>query len=364
MNKQKKAYLVIALAVLLVLTGCTPEAASTQPSQAAVQSEARVQSEPTVTEDPVVQETTPEILEGSLFLKVSSVTLSLVGETDDIYLGVVPRELVAWESEDPSIVSVENGVLTATGVGTTTIHATYYDRQVSCSAGCLARTQEELESLGPDILNQPKRIIPEVDMEAPCTYFENAAIVGDSINYMLLQCESKGDYLGNMLFLTRGGVSLNGFVRRFKNLYYQGREMNLEDVIAESQVDRMYILIGSNDIAEPSQRTVFFENWDIMLERIREKSPDVEIVLISNIPRSEGKEYNDLIEEYNTKMRQYAKENGCMYLDLYYYIQDHCKQIPKSYNLDGYHLNDTGYMNYMKVLRYYAQYELEGGTLS
>ena len=36
----------------------------------------------------------------------------------------------------------------------------------------------------------------------------------------------------------------------------------------------------------------------------------------------------------------------------------------KAYNLDGYHLNDDGYHNWMKILRYYAQFESEGGTLS
>ena len=60
-----------------------------------------------------------EEAEGSLFLKVSSITFSLVGESDDIYLGLVPREQVTWESQAPRAVSVENGVLTATGAGST-----------------------------------------------------------------------------------------------------------------------------------------------------------------------------------------------------------------------------------------------------
>lgn len=80
--------------------------------------------------------TDASVLEGSLFLKVSSITFSLVGACEDIYLGVIPRELVTWESENPSVVSVENGVLTANGVGTTTIRATYADRQATCTAGC------------------------------------------------------------------------------------------------------------------------------------------------------------------------------------------------------------------------------------
>ena len=103
----------------------------------------------------------------SLFLKVSSITFSLVGESDDIYLGLVPRELVAWESEDAGIVSVEGGVLTAKGVGTTTIRATYNDRQVSCAASCLAQTQEELTKLA-NVRIQSK--LDETESYAPDQY--------------------------------------------------------------------------------------------------------------------------------------------------------------------------------------------------
>lgn len=364
-------------ATIFSLFGCAAKSAQPQPTQAAADTlaaeETIAPTETPVETEPAVPETTVPVIQDNLFLKVSSITFSLVGESEDIYLGLAPRELVTWESEDPSVVSVENGVLTATGVGTTTVHAIYEDRNVSVTAGCLAQTQEELDALDFEVLSQPKRLPPEVDLSIPCTYFDNCAIVGDSITYMMLQVESKGDYLGNMLFLARGGTSLNGFVRRFKNVYFQGAEMNLENAIAASKVDRMYILIGSNDIGSDPQRAVFFENWDILLGRIREKSPDVEIVIVSNIPQSASEydakqshfvRYNSLIKEYNEKTKQFAAENGCLYLDLYYYIQDHCGRMPMAYHLDGFHLNDAGYLNWMKIMRYYAQFELEGGTLS
>lgn len=365
--KRVLAWLLVA-ATVLSLCGCAGEAAPAETAEAT--------SEPVAVETTVPEtaaETTEPVLEENLFLKVSAITFSLVGESEDIYLGLIPREQVIWESEDPSIVSVENGVLTANGVGTTTVRATYNDRQVQCTAGCLAQTREELNSLDYATLSAPKRLPPEVDLSEPCTYFDNAALVGDSISYMMMQVESKGNYLGNLLFLTRGGTSLNGFVRRFKNIYYQGIEMNLEDAIAKSEVERMYILIGSNDIGSDPQREQFFDNWDILLERIREKSPDVEIVLVSNILQYANEiesgqdriiKYNTLICEYNEKMKQYADENGCLYLDLHYYVQDHCNRMPLAYNLDGFHMNDTGYHTWMKIMRYYAQFELEGGTLS
>lgn len=328
-------------------------------------------SAPETREPPV--ETTAAVSENPLFLKVSSIMFSVVGEQDDIYLEILPRDQVTWESEDPSIVSVENGVLTANGTGTTTVHASYGDKTVSCTAGCLAETQEELITLDPEILSAPKRLPPEVDLEEPCTYFDNAALVGDSISYFLFQWESKTDYLGDLLFLARGGVSMSGFVHHSKNIYYKGREMNLEDAIAKSQVERVYFLMGSNDISASTQRPYLFDNWNIMLERIREASPDVELVLLSNIPlygdsqeasQTRFRDYNARIMDYNGKLKQFAEENDCLYLDLCYYVQDHNGIMPKVYNQGSYHMNEAGCLNWMKILRHYAQFESEGGTLS
>lgn len=368
--KRILAWLLLA-ATAISLCGCAAEAA---PAQTVPVETTQVQAEPAAAEAQAsIPETEGSVPESSLFLKVSSITFSLVGESEDIYMGLLPREQVTWESEDPAVVSVENGVLTANGVGTTTVRAIYGEQQVQCTAGCLAATQEELDALDFAVLCTPKRLPPQIDLEQPCTYFDNAAIVGDSITYFLFQWESKTNYLGNMLFLARGGVSMNSFVRRFKNIYYKGKETNLEDAIAKSQVERVYFLMGSNDISASTQRPYLFDNWNTMLQRIREKSPDVEIVLISNIPlygdEQECKQtrflnYNSMIEDYNEKLKQFAADNGCMFLDLAYYVEDHCGRMPKIYNQGSYHMNEAGCLNWMKILRYYAQYELEGGTLS
>ena len=368
--KKMLAWLLLA-ATILSLIGCAAPA-QTEATQAATVP--AVETTAAETEAPTVQPET-ETAEAPLFLKVSSITFSVVGESDDIYLGLVPREEVTWESEDANIVSVENGVLTATGVGTTTVRAIYGDQTIECIAGCLAATQEELESLDPAILQQPKRLPPELDLAEECTLFDNAAIVGDSITYFLMQWEAKTNYLGDMVFLARGGVSMNGFIRRFKNMFYRGTEMYLEDAIEASGVDRVYFLMGSNDIQSTTQRPFLRDNWPILLERIREKCPDIEIVLLSNIPLYDDepkstqndakiKDHNDLIADYNLWLEQFAEENDCMFLDLCYYVQDHSFKMPEIYNQGSYHMNELGCLNWMKILRYYAQFELEGGTLS
>ena len=118
------AWLLLA-AALIGLCGCGTGPAQTHPT---VTAETQSSDKSAAETQTIQTEPQAESLEGNLFLKVSAITFSVVGETDDIYLGVIPREEVTWESDDPSIVAVENGVLTATGVGTTTIRPTQTSR--------------------------------------------------------------------------------------------------------------------------------------------------------------------------------------------------------------------------------------------
>jgi hypothetical protein len=61
--------------------------------------------------------TTESVVQGSLYLNASSMTFTLVGESDDLYCGSIPRELIIWESADETVATVDNGVVTAVGVG-------------------------------------------------------------------------------------------------------------------------------------------------------------------------------------------------------------------------------------------------------
>lgn len=355
----KKFFSWLLLAAMLSLWGC---GASSAPPETTVET-----AETTTETEASVAETEAPVLEDSLFLTVSSITFSVVGESEDIYLGLIPRELVTWESEDPSVVSVEEGILTANGVGTTTIRASYADRQVECTAGCLAETQEALEHLDNEILAAPKRLPPQVNLEQPCTYFDNAVIMGDSITYFLWQEESQNNYLGDITFVTRQGISINSLVLHFKNMYFQGREMYIEDIAAKCEADRIYIMLGCLDFQVPGALYNLMDNWNTMLDRIAEKAPDKEIVILSNIPSFTEKtgpsEFNQAVAEKNIQLRQLAKDRGLGFLDLGCYIQDHLGRIPAVYAKDEFHMNSEGSLVWMKILRYYAQYELEGGSL-
>lgn len=81
--------------------------------------------------------TAVSIPEGAVLeLNRSDMTLSRVGETWDLKKGDIPAEAITWTSDNPNIVSVENGVVKAVGSGMTNIHAECNGQKVSCIVRC------------------------------------------------------------------------------------------------------------------------------------------------------------------------------------------------------------------------------------
>ncbi len=357
----------LAVIVLFSLAACGTDIPPTEPA------ETTMPPETTHASQPQVKETEPEGTQveaiqdpGFLYLTVSAIDLTLVGESEDIYIGTVPREEVTWVSNDESVVTFQDGVLTATGVGKTTVYAEYDDQRIECAVGCLAQTQEELMKLDPAVFRAPKRLPPAVSDE-PLTFYDDAALLGDSITYGLFQWQTMKGYLGAPTFFVRGGTGINGMVIRQMQIYYRGKEMPIEDIVAESGVQKLFILLGQNDLGYLTVEDTM-SKWDIMLTRIRDKSPDVEIYLQSVIPEWNcdylPNTQNEKIVRHNIQLKAYAEENGYHYVDISRYLVDHIGKMPTFYGLDqGIHLNEEGCMAWMQVLKAYAEYHLQKGDL-
>lgn len=365
-----KKCLALVLAAILLICVCGCNSGSSQqtiPTETESAVPETTAAETTVPETTIPETTVPTEpeLEGHLFLTVSEITFSLVGEEEDIYVGTAPREEITWVSNDESVVTFQDGILTAVGVGSTTVYAEYGDQRIEVIAGCLAQTQEELNALSVDIRRSPKRIPPVVE-EPMYEYFDDVGLVGDSITYILFQNETRFGHLGNPTFLTRGGVSLNGFVRYYKNLYWKGAETKIEDVVAASGVKKLFIMLGNNDLHYRTLEDTM-ESWEIMLGRILEKSPDVEIYIQSCAHEwtelNSKNTINDTINEYNKLLIQFCEDNGYHYVDVQQYFVDHTNRMAEEYSLDHeIHLGEEGCLMWMRALNAYAQLRLLGGN--
>ncbi len=305
-------------------------------------------------------ETPPSYEDGFLFLTVSRLTFTLAGESEDIYIGSIPREDVTFGTDDESVALFENGVLTAVAPGETTAFAQYGDQRLECTVGCLAATEEELAQVDPAILRTAKRFPPEAGSEN-LSYFDDAAIVGDSIAYGMFCWNNLYKDLGNVLFLCRGGVSMYSLLHRLRELTYKGQPMDLDEALLASGTNKVFIMLGQNDVGFISVDDTM-ENWPQFLDMIRAKTPDIEIYLMSCIP--EWKELyqsnakNDTIAEHNRRLKLFAEEYGCHFIDLHAYAVDHTGRMPDEYNLDNkMHMNEAGCRMWMQLLRAYANYQ-------
>lgn len=99
---------------------------------------------PETTEEPV-EETTEEMTEETtenlypdfvLTLNRKDMTMSYYGEKWDLYDGEVPAEMITWTSDNENIVTIEDGVVKAVGVGHTEVHAEFNGQIVTCIVRC------------------------------------------------------------------------------------------------------------------------------------------------------------------------------------------------------------------------------------
>ena len=69
-------------------------------------------------------------------LNRKSITADYEGFTWILYSGTVAEEDIVWTSDDPSVATVDNGLVTAVAEGKTTVHALYNGVTTSCEITC------------------------------------------------------------------------------------------------------------------------------------------------------------------------------------------------------------------------------------
>ena len=81
-------------------------------------------------------EPTTDTATGELELNREDFTMTKKGENWKLYTGDIPADQITWTSDNTSVVTVKEGVVTAVGKGMTTVHAEYNGKKVSCIVRC------------------------------------------------------------------------------------------------------------------------------------------------------------------------------------------------------------------------------------
>ncbi len=172
----------------------------------------------------------------------------------------------------------------------------------------------------------------------------NAVFLGDSITELL----PVGELFENKAFYNRGisGDTTYGVLER------------LESNVFPLNPRKVFLLIGTNDIAHNIDIDKIFENIKTIIDRLKKQIPDVDIFLeaiypINNHIRNNKKYDIARINALNQKLQKYAYETDLTYLTINEALTDDQGEFDKRYTYDGLHPNYAGYIVITDIIKKY-----------
>lgn len=198
---------------------------------------------------------------------------------------------------------------------------------------------------------------PITDSGEVMHFFDDAAFIGDSVSLKLQRYQAEHGVFGSATFLTAGSYSVHHAVNGSMFVSYRGQQMSPEDALAACGAKKVFILLGMNDIGRSDvgiDKTI--SNWAILVQRIREKNPDIAIYIQSGTPihaaKDKGLLSNDNMNLYNEKLKTFASQNGCQFIDIATVMKDGNGDLKDSFSSDQYvHLTDEACVAWISVLR-------------
>ena len=223
------------------------------------------------------------------------------------------------------------------------------------AAGKIGAAAEIRAKALPEGAGEPESLpcpLPETEAVED-TYFDGAVFLGDS--------RTEGLFLYSGLktghFYTAVGATVESVFSKKNFETESGEKVPLLDAVAEQDCDKIYIMLGINELGWSKVKT-FHDQYAKLIDRVREDHPEAKIVLQSIPPVSAKQEAkktyvnNDRISDYNEVIRTLAEEKECYFLDVAARLSDGNGLLPKDLNFDGIHLNPAGckvWLNYLRT---------------
>lgn len=220
----------------------------------------------------------------------------------------------------------------------------------------------EAETVDTSGMTEEERRLPLLELpegsDEPCHFFDDAAFMGDSISYSLMVHHTKTKDFGDAIFLVRGSLGIHNTLNKQLTVSYQGKPMTPWDALAASGVNKVFIMMGMNDIGYYSIDETM-EKWEIFLANLREKSPEIEIYIQSLTPMWDKAQQsllnNENIDLYNVRLQEFAQANDCHFVNIAPYFKNADNGMAALYCGDLYvHMNETGTAAWATLLKVYG----------
>ena len=253
-----------------------------------------------------------------------------------------------------------------------------------------AATQASAEPSAPEptpastVLPTPKpTVVPVSDEElnsgALDSFFDDSVLIGDSMtvgfsHFVSAKRKNGGVCLGSLKCIGRSGLFLKNAYQieigtRSAALSYRGRAYSVSDLVQVIGAKTLYLLLGVNDVYVYNNTVEDdISYFDEIIRNTREKSPDVQIVLITIPPvlKTYAKDFaydSRYNIDVNEALYRYCRENGFGIVELAARLRGEDGYLNRSYcSDDQFHLNLEGDALWLAALREYARTQYESGA--
>lgn len=224
--------------------------------------------------------------------------------------------------------------------------------------------RDELEQ----ILNTPTDDnYTEEEAAAIRKFYAETAFVGDSLMMgynIYLQKNDREGYFAKTTMLCAYGFSARDAIRpigeKTKHPLYKGKKMLVEDALKLAKSKRVFIVFWANEIpgADIGKAN---QNLEILVQRIREKSPDIEVYIVSpcylylKTPKKTNFLNNNNLYALTLSRREFCKNNNAGYVEVSKYLGNEKVGLLEKYTSDYHiHVNKDAYDIWTKVFTDYA----------
>lgn len=133
--------------------------------------------------------------------------------------------------------------------------------------------------------------------------------------------------------------------------------LNRIDEVIHRHPQKLFILIGINDIARDIPNDIILRNYSLIVSRVKSGSPGTKLYLQTLLPTNnqfaafpKHKNKEQAIATVNEGIRNIASKQGASVIDLYHSFKDADGRLNKAYTNDGLHLIGAGYKHWKEVL--------------
>ncbi len=198
---------------------------------------------------------------------------------------------------------------------------------------------EEESKEGADTIpeEETEEVTIEDILEQTQVTFENTLFIGDS------RAEGIAEYAGieGATFYTASGMSVYN-IHKQRRINSLNRRTDLATILAERQYDRIYVILGINELGYDYDITQ--ERYTELVEELEAAQPQAMIILNANLHVTANRAQRDVhynnesIDRMNQGIAEIALQHGHFYLDVNPVFDDENGALGEEYTLDDTHV--------------------------